>query len=156
MTIPDLTDQIIAIKAAQSYLAGLEKSIRSELVALMDPGDRKTGRAGGTKIGTVTLTAPEPSWRVTDGRAWREWVRENAPSEIVTVEAVNAAYEAAMLARGCDENGEPLPGMALVAAAPVIQVRPNAEALTAIVREYGSLGSRLAAIEAVSARGGAQ
>lgn len=148
MTVNELTDQLLVIKAAQAYLGAMEKTVRDQLTEQMDPGDRKVGHAGDVKIGTVTLTAPKGAWRVRDGHAWRGWVREHAPDEIVIFESVNSAYESAMLARGCDLNGEPLPGVEFVTPDPVVQARPAPDALAAIVTAYGSLGSRLAAIEA--------
>lgn len=147
MNVAALADQIVTVKAAMSYLTAIETRLRDELSQAMDPGDRKTAKARGAVIGSVTLTNPDAAWKVTDGRAWREWVKTNRPDEIVTVEAVNSAFEKAMLERGCDENGEAIPGVELVSGNPVVQVRPISDALAVIVHEYGSLGARLAAIE---------
>lgn len=134
-----LASQLIALAAMKKRLAELDGDVRERLQMAMDRGDRKTGRAGEVKIGSVTLTDPEAAYRVTDGHAFREWVKANRPDEIVVVESVNAAFEKAILAQGHHE-GEMVPGVELVTGPAVVQVRPAPDAVDAIAAELAKDG----------------
>ena len=59
MNVAALADQIVTVKAAMSYLTAIETRLRDELSQAMDPGDRKTAKARGAVIGSVTLTNPD-------------------------------------------------------------------------------------------------
>lgn len=134
-----LASQVIALAAMKKRLAELDADVRQRLQAAMDRGDRKAGKAGEAKIGTVTLTDPEAAYRVTDGHAFREWVKVTRPDEIVTVESVNGAFEKAILAQGHHE-GEMVPGVELVTGPAVVQVRPAPDAVESIAAELAREG----------------
>lgn len=134
-----LASQLIALTAMKKRLAELDGDVRERLHAAMDRGDRKTGKAGEAKIGTVTLTDPEAAYRVTDGATFRAWVKKTRPDEIVTVESVNAAFERAILAQGHHE-GEMVPGIELVNPVAVVQVRPAPDAVESIAAELAKAG----------------
>lgn len=123
-----LASKLVTLAVLKKMVAALDADVRESTQMAMTPGDRKAALAGTARIGFVTLTAPEPAWRVTDGEAWRTWVKAHRPDEIVTTEAVRSSFEKAMLERGCDENGEALPGVSLVAGVSVVQVRPTPDA----------------------------
>lgn len=137
-----LASQVIALAAMKKRLTELDADVRSRLQAAMDRGDRKAGKAGEAKIGTVTLTDPEAAYRVTDGAAFREWVKATRPDEVVVVESVNAAFEKAILAQGHHE-GEVVPGVELVTGPAVVQVRPAPDAVEAIAAELAKDGLTL-------------
>ena len=62
------------------------------------------------------------------------------PEQIQTIEAVHAAFEKEMLAAGCDDNGEMLPGVDLVQGSPTITVRTEAHAEEAIAAHLADSG----------------
>lgn len=134
-----LASQVIALAAMKKKLAELDADVRERLQMAMDRGDRKAGRAGEAKIGTVTLTDPETTWRIADKRAWLEWVKAHKPTEIVTTESVNTAYESAFLASLDPSLGLP-DGVELVTGPAVVQVRPAPDAMEAIAAELAKAG----------------
>lgn len=137
--IKALASQVLAITVLKRQLAAHEADVRERLQMAMDRGDRKAGYAGDTKIGTITLTDPETSWKVVDGTAFRAWVKANHPTEIVVVESVNAAFERATLA-GIPDTGEIPPGVDLKSTAVALQVRPAPDAAEAIAAELAREG----------------
>lgn len=142
----ELANKAVTLAVLKKRVAELEAEVKAEISATMDRGDRKVGKAGDAKIGAVTLTDPKAAYRVTNGDAWRAWVRDNFPDEITTVEAVRSSFETAVLGRGgvIDEaTGEvTLPdGVALVEGVPVVQVRPEKDAEAAIRAELQKSGA---------------
>lgn len=137
---PELANKVITLAVLKNMVTRLDGEVRAAARESMTPGDRKSGSASGQRIGYVTLTDPEGSWRVSDGAAFREWVREHRPEEIVTVESVRSSYEKAVLATGCDEHGEIIPGLSWVEPSPVLQVRPTKDAEAAIRAELAASG----------------
>jgi hypothetical protein len=137
---PELANKIITLAVLKNMVTRLDGEVRTAARESMSPGDRKAGSASGQRIGYVTLTDPEGSYRVTDGEAFRAWVREHRPEEIVAVESVRSSYEKAVLSLGCDEQGEVIPGLTWVEPLPVLQVRPTKDAEAAIRAELASSG----------------
>lgn len=131
-------NKLVTLAVLKKIVERLTAEVKAS--ADLDPGDRKSAKAGKQSIGYVLLTDPKEAFRVTDGRAFRAWVKEHRPDEIVTIESVNSAFEKAILERGCDEAGESIPGVELVAGAPVMQVRPTADAEAAIRAELTQTG----------------
>ncbi len=140
----ETANKIITLTVLKRMVARLDAEVRA--AADMDPGDRKAGRADGRPIGYVTLTAPAAAFRVTDGEAFRAWVKATRPDEIVYVESVRSSYEKAVLETGCDQNGEAIPGVELVPGNPVMQVRPTPDAEDAIRAELAAGGLTFAAV----------
>ncbi len=138
--VQDLTNKLLFLAVLKKQVAAIEADVRESTQMAMQPGERQPGKAGDTRIGFVTLTDPKGAYRVTGGEKWREWVREHRPDEIVSVESVRSSFEAAMLERGCDENGEPLPGVQWVDGASIVQVRPTSGAADAIRAELDRAG----------------
>lgn len=123
-----LANKLVTLAVLKKMVAALDAEVRESTQMALSPGDRKAAQAGGERIGYVLLTDPSGAYRVTNGDEWRAWVKEHRPDEIVTVESVRASFEKAMLARGCDDNGEPLPGVTWHSGTPVLQVKPTEDA----------------------------
>lgn len=146
-----LARDLLIIAALKAEVEKRESALRADAKDALDPGDRKAGFIGDAKIGAVTYTDPSGSFRVTDGEAWKAWVKANRPDEIVssTVENVRTSFEAAMLERGCDDNGEPLPGVAWVDPTPVLQVKaaPGAsEAIRAALADRATIAKLIGGV----------
>ena len=137
-------NRLITIAVLKKKVAELEAAEKAAAFEESDPGDRKYGKVGegkhAVKIGTVSVTDPTASYRVVDAAAWKGWVREHHPEQIQTIEAVHAAFEKEMLAAGCDDNGEMLPGVDLVQGSPTITVRTEAHAEDAIAAHLADAG----------------
>lgn len=141
-----LANKLVTLAVLRKMVAALDADVRESTQMALTPGDRKAAQAAGERIGYVLLTDPKGSYRVTDGDAWRGWVKANRPEELITVESVRSSFEAAMLARGCDDDGELLPGVSWVAGTPVLQVKPTAEAERHIRAELADGGYSFAEV----------
>jgi hypothetical protein len=132
-------NQLVLVAVLKRMLNKIDRDLRESVE--MDRGDRKAAQADGRRIGHVLLTDPQPAFRVVDGEAFRAWVREHRPEEIVTVESVRSSYEKAVLDRGCDDAGEAIPGIELVDSPPVLRVDtyPDAELVERIAGELARL-----------------
>lgn len=153
-----MTDQTRALASAAITLSVLAKKIaaanadiRERLTVALERGDRKAGYAGDTLIGAATLTNPNPTWRVIERAKFMDWVRTNRPDEIHTIEAVNAAFEKAVLDQGGFVNAqtgevEPIPGIEYTDPVPVLQVRTQPNAEVAIREQLDSEGLSFSAL----------
>lgn len=96
----------------------LVQASRDVVEPALEPGERVTAQLpDGTVIGSVTRGKPAESATVTDERALLAWVKEHAPSELVT--SVNPAF-VELLKKRCktagyahDDRGEIVPGIEL-------------------------------------------
>lgn len=83
----------------------------------------------GTKVATISRSTPKTAAMVVDDKAFLEWVRNHAPSEISTrlVTEVRPAYEAALLAEmtaaGTAEIADKETGV--VEEVPGVEIRPT-------------------------------
>lgn len=141
-----LANKAVTLAVLKKLVAALEAEVRESLGMALAPGDRKSARIGDYAIGYALLTDPKGGYRVRDGEAWRAWVKANRPDEIVTVESVRSSFETAMLARGCDDNGEPLPGIEWVPGTSVLQVKPTPDAEERIRAELAANGLTFAQV----------
>ncbi len=126
-------NRLILIFLLKKKLALLEADEKATAFEGSDPGDKKNGKAGQYRIGTVSISDPEPAWRVSDSRQFGEWVAKNYPDEILSVTSVRAGFEKAILAAGgmLDETSGELvepPGIKLVQGPSVVTVRPAPDA----------------------------
>lgn len=80
----DAAMRAAALKVVSEYTAMAYDETRAEAAKTMGPGDRKSVRSPWTngKIGTITMTDPEPSCVVTDQEALEGWVREHYPEQL--------------------------------------------------------------------------
>lgn len=135
-------------EATRLAVLHLLQSTIKELVAdakahpALDPGDRKSVHIGDTRIGYVTMTDPAPRWTVTDGAAFRAWVKQTRPDEIVTIETVRASFEKKIL-DDIETTGEVPPGVELSTPTPVVQVRTTPDAAAVVRAELDRTGVTL-------------
>lgn len=141
MDAKELTRLALTVQVVKARVLEADAAVRERLAGMLDPGERVPGRIADTKIGAATRTDPKPAARITDSRAFREWVKANRPEEIVTVEAVNAAFEKAILKAVTEAGGLPVPetgevvdvpGVQVVAGVPQLRVVPDEGAETTI------------------------
>lgn len=144
MSAQETANKAVMLGVLKKVVARLDAEVRAEVT--MDPGDRKAAFAGGKRIGYVTMTDPDAGFRVTDGEAFRAWVKAHRPDEIVTTESVRSSFEKAILDRGCDEQGESIPGIEWVQPASFLQVRPTPDAEAAIRAELAREGLSFAGV----------
>lgn len=144
--LQELANKAATLAVLKRIVAALDAEVRESLQMTLAPGDRKSARIGDYAIGSAVLTDPKGSYRVTNGGAWRAWVKEHRPGEIVTVESVRSSFESAMLATGCDDNGEPLPGVEWVPGTSVLQVRTEPDAEARIRAELAANGLSFAQV----------
>ena len=86
-------NRLLVLGVLTKIVARLDREVRAAVD--MDPGDRKAAYANGRRIGAVTMTDPKPAYRVTDRDAFRAWVKDHRPDEIVIIESVRSSYEQA-------------------------------------------------------------
>jgi hypothetical protein len=150
----ETANQLIVLAIVKRRVAAFEAEIRAQVLADSDPGDKKNAKAGDARIGTVSVTDPETSWRVTDVNAFTAYVKEHWPTEVhsFTTETVRSAFEKQLLGDPVDETtGEVIPGVAEVKGGSVVQVRPGKDAEQIIadhmIAEGMTFGTALDAIE---------
>ena len=120
----------LAIKASvAAYLrkkaADLLTDTKHDLSEWMDEGDRTYAIVDGEKIGTVSVSAPEPGPKVTDPDALLDWCRKNQPDAIV--ETVAPWFTAsANLKAMLEKTGELPDGVDIVRGEPSVSVRVSA------------------------------
>lgn len=126
MSARDLARRAIGEKAILDAARQLHDETRAELAGLMEAGDRLVIRTDdGTPLGSAYVTDPKGTLRVVDDTAFLDWVQANHPTAIVPT--VNPAWQRALLAAGCDINGEVPDGCELVVGSPTLTVRPSPE-----------------------------
>lgn len=146
----------------------------------LEPGDKKAPRLGGAKIGTVTLSDPDPEPVIVNTRELDEWIEQRRPdlvpaedgypqidtsriAEVVEILSRYAPYlllpaevkgipewARAQAMRDAVTDGEVPPGVELRAKSPVLSVRPNADA--SIVARRVLASSQLLELEAAELR----
>ncbi len=158
----DVTTRLILQAALLKALKGEHDKLRVEAVESLEPGDKKAPRYRGMKIGTVSLSDPDPEVIVTDRDALDEWVRErrpdlvtereprvdpdrmseavgilrrHAPELVLPGESVVEDWARVSAARDAVEDGELPPGVDLREKSPVLSVRPD-KATGAVVRQF--------------------
>lgn len=145
MTAPlssrDLAVQLLAIKVTQERLTKLDRQLREQSAAGLMVGERVSGALdpadAATLLGFVQLTKGRESVTVTDTDAVLAWAEEHAPAEVVTTRRVRPSFLTALTAAvkrdggwvhpGTSEVLE-VPGIAATVGAPVLTVKPTAEA----------------------------
>lgn len=133
MDSKELTRLALTVQVVKAKVLAADVAVREALAARLDAGERVPGRIGDAKIGAATKTDPMATAKVVDGNAFRAWVKANRPEEIVTVEAVNSAFEKALLkiVGECGgmttEDGEvfDVPGVQIVPGVPQLRVVPD-------------------------------
>ncbi len=150
----ETANQLVVLSILKRRVAAFETEIRAQVLADSDPGDKKNAKAGDARIGTVSVTDPETSWRVVDRAALTAHVKEKWPTEVhsFTTETIRSAFEKKLLENPVDEStGEVVPGLAEIKGGSVVQVRPGKDAEQIIadhmIREGLTFGQALDAIE---------
>jgi hypothetical protein len=109
----------------------LKDQAKAELSTL-EIGDTVAGKYQGQTVAKATLTKGRAKLYVTDESKLLEWLRANAPTEIV--ESINPAYlkkledRAKTFGAAVDDGGEVVPGVELVDGSPYVSVRKEKDA----------------------------
>ncbi|WP_116051911.1 hypothetical protein [Amycolatopsis palatopharyngis] len=103
MTNDDLALRVAALKVVSDYTTRRYNEARAEAAERMERGDRLMARSplAGVKVGAVSKSDPKPVARVTDEKAFTDWVRKNYPDRMVydfdvigsTQEVVSVLFE---------------------------------------------------------------
>lgn len=134
-----LAIQAVALKVLADRVDVRQRAVKRELAAALDPGDRKTAALDdGTKVGTVTYSSPDKRARVVNDRTLADWVADHYPDEVIPT--VRPAFLALLLdtakksGTAVDVNtGEVIPGIDVGDTTPYLSVRPDPEAVGALV-----------------------
>ncbi|NGO69158.1 hypothetical protein [Streptomyces boncukensis] len=103
MDLKNLALREAALKTLLDAVSGQLKDVRAEMQDALDTTGASRVDAvlpDGTKVATVSRSAPKPCAEVVDDDLFLKWVREHAPSEITSrvVTEVRPAYQAQLLA----------------------------------------------------------
>lgn len=125
--------RLAVIKAVSDRVKGVDTEARREAKSAILPGDRITASLpDGTVIGSVTRSKETKGseWRVTDAKAFKEWVRKHRPTAIVMTEVVRSSDEASIL-KSIEDTGLVPDGVEAVPTTTggVISVRPDYDAV---------------------------
>lgn len=115
--------RLVVAKAVLDEWSAAHSAQRKEAIGQMEPGDRLKAPDG---LGELNLSAPKGTYVVTDRAAFFHWVKTHAPHGLR--ETVDATYEKAILAKGCDSNGEIPDGVEFHVGQPVLSVKPSSDA----------------------------
>lgn len=115
--------RLIVAKAVLDNWSAAHTAQRKTAIGQMEPGDRINAPDG---LGELNLSNPQGTYVVTDRAAFFHWVKVHAPHGLR--ETVDATYEKAILAKGCDSNGEIPDGVEFHVGQPVLTVKPSPEA----------------------------
>ena len=123
--MPDRTwiTRLVMAKAVLDAWSVSHTAQRKEAIGQMEPGDRLKAPDG---MGELNLSAPKGNYVVVDRAAFFHWVKTHAPHGLR--ETVDATYEKAILAKGCDSNGEVPDGVEHIVGQPVLTVKPSPDA----------------------------
>jgi hypothetical protein len=158
MTAHETALKILVLRVLRERLNEAKAAAAEEIVGAWKPGDRNTGSlAGGPEIGTVTLAKGKATSKVTDDRAFLEWVLENHPEEIeqVQITRVDPGFQERLLnfARQTGDcvnpaTGQPVPGIAVEQGEPYATTKlvDDADKLVARAWQDGSLSELIGSL----------
>ena len=115
-----------------------KKRALGELMEYMAPGDRSYATVNGEQVGTVSVTAPQPTYKVVDESALVKWLEWNKPDAVHRVPAPWFVARAA-LDGFIKQTGEIPDGVELVQDDPRISARIST-AQEETIRELISTG----------------
>jgi hypothetical protein len=135
----EIATRLLMMRALKDRIAQADTAMRA---AAKDEGFdvagvRQIGVIGQDQIGSVQVTRPAASWRVTDMTALLRWVKANAPTEVEVVEQVRPAYVTKLLGdckAGALPDGVIPDGVDIIEGSPTLAVRPSADAAEVIER----------------------
>lgn len=172
----DVMTRLLVQAAVMKELRAAVDETRAAAADELEPGDKKAPRLGGAKIGTVSLSDPDPEPVIVNTRELDEWIEQRRPdlvpagdgypqvdtsriAEVVEILSRYAPYlllpatetgipewARAQAVRDAVTDGEVPPGVELRAKSPVLSVRPNADATIVARRVLAS--SQLLELEA--------
>jgi hypothetical protein len=96
----ELARDLTALKALADAVNARMKQVKTELEEQLEAtGVTRLDAVlpDGTKVATISKTAPKAAAQVVDGPAFLAWVREHSPHNVMTVEQVRGAYQTALL-----------------------------------------------------------
>jgi hypothetical protein len=156
MTNPrEVAVRVAALKALYDKVRAAYNAARADAVAALSPGDRlHAALPDGADIGTVSVVDGKTTAKVTNQSALIEWVKANAPDEVVIVHVpqVRESYLGALLAR-CEnvdgaamhaKTGELLPGVRFETGEPYARVTQPADQQAMFLQAWrtGAAGTR--------------
>lgn len=118
----DLARRALGEHAVIDRARELARETDARLAEVIGQGGRLTVE----DLGMVYTTDPKGTYKVSDRRAFVEWVKVNRPGSIVS--AVDYLFEKAVLVEGCTSDGEVPDGIEFVVGASVLTVRPSGKA----------------------------
>lgn len=132
-----MTDPFVlsaVLKAASKVIASAQAANDAPLKELFEPGDRKTVRVNGVKLGTISKSEPKDAWKITDDGAFVRYCEKRHPSVVTYVPVVSEAWRESFLKHPYDpETGELADGVESVAAStPAWKVDPTPEAIAMV------------------------
>lgn len=135
MSARDIARDLAVLKVLSERLREAKALLETQARELMEPSDRSAVNLDGELVGTVTLVTGRHSARVTDPTALTEWVRQNHPTEVQTVETVRPSFLSVLLdeakAAGVavdTATGEAVPGIDVSLGQPYPMIRLTADA----------------------------
>lgn len=138
MSKSTLPVEAVALKVLSDRVAARQAEVKQALAAEMVEGDRSSARlADGTAVGSVTYAKGKTTARVVNETQLTKWVAENHPDDIV--QTVRPSFLASMLNAAAKagapvtEDGELLPGVDVVQSNGYLSVRPDPEAVPALI-----------------------
>jgi hypothetical protein len=128
----------MAAQLISALVADHGRAFKADLLAQMVDGGSERQRVrddDGTDLGTVSTSAGRKAAKVTDVRAFTDWVAQRYPTELVQVVAeafVRKLLDAALAAEAPVDvrTGEVIPGVEVVTGEPFLTVRPTTDAKT--------------------------
>lgn len=136
MSVRDIARDLAVLKVLSERIKAAKADLERQARDLMEPSDRAAVKLDGETVGTVTLTAGRTAAKVTDPAELLAWVREQYPTEVVTVEQIRPAFLTKLLdtSRGTgiagvvEETGEVAPGIEVAQGQPYPMIRLTADA----------------------------
>lgn len=81
-------ERLAVLTALGKILTTATAEAKSDVLALMDEGDRKTVKAGDDELAAITHTRGRVTVEVTSMRDLIEWCRENVPDAVTTLRSL--------------------------------------------------------------------
>lgn len=141
MTREETATRLVVLQWLLKQLSQVNAEARAELGDWPAKTRAVAALPDGTAVGTVTITQGRESLRVTDEARFLEWVKDNRPDQVETVERVHKAYRTHVL-DDVKQTGELPPGVEYVLGDPTPRVlmEPGADVAIGDAWRTGAIG----------------